>query len=80
MHRFLKFDSTAGTFYVARDDVRQIHILFNDESVGIYEDIADAVESFVNESGFYILHPELAYPLDTFDLSIPDDISGWDPC
>lgn len=80
MDKLLKFESTAGTFYVARDDGKQVHIIFNDESVGIYGDIADAVDSFVNESGFYILHPELAYPLDTFDLSIPDDISGWQPC
>ena len=80
MDRLLKFESTAGTFFIARDETRRVHILFNDESVGVYGDIVEAVDSFVNESGFYILHPELGYPLDTFDLSIPDDISGWEPC
>lgn len=80
MTKLLRFESTAGVFYVARGDDRRYHILFNDEIVGSYPDIADAVESFVHESDFYILHPELGYPLDTHDLSIPDDISGWQPC
>ena len=48
--------------------------------MGSYPDMIEAIESFVNESGFYILHPEMGYPLDTFDLGIPDDIGGWRPC
>lgn len=80
MDRLLKFESTAGTFHVARDDDKRIHILFNGESLWVNDDIADAVDSFVNESGFYILHPEMGYPLDLFDLSVCDDISGWEPC
>ena len=78
--KILEFKSTAGLFHVARDEARQYHILFNDESMGSYPDMIEAIESFVNESGFYILHPEMGYPLDTFDLGIPDDIGGWRPC
>lgn len=78
--KLLKFESTAGTFHIARDPEKRYSVLFNDEPVGHYADIADAIESFVHESDFYILHPELGYPLDTYDLSIPDDISGWQPC
>ena len=48
--------------------------------MGVYPDMVEAIESFVNESGFYIIHPEMGYPLDTFDLGIPDDIGGWKPC
>jgi hypothetical protein len=78
--RLLYFKSTAGTFHVARDETKRYHILFNGESMGIYQDMVEAIESFVNESGFYIVHPEMGYPLDTFDLGIPDDIGGWKPC
>jgi len=77
--KILRFKSTAGMFYVVRDG-GNYHILFNDERFGEYPDMVEAVESFVNESGFYIMHPEMGYPLDTFDLGIPDDISGWEPC
>lgn len=80
MTKLLFFKSTAGVFHVARDEMKRYHILFNEESVGVYGDMVEAIESFVNESDFYILHPELAYPLDLFDLSVPDDISGWQPC
>ncbi len=80
MMKLLQFQSTAGMFYVVRDGEKRYRILFGDTSVGTYDSIADAVESFVNESGFYIMHPEMGYPLDTFDLGIPDDISGWEPC
>lgn len=80
MTTLLKFESTAGTFHVARDARSEYHILFNGESCcGTYADMADAVESFVHASDFFILHPEMGYPLDTFDLSIPDDVSGWEP-
>jgi len=60
--------------------MNRYHILFNEESMGLYPDMVEAIESFVNESGFYIVHPEMGYPLDTFDLGIPDDIGGWKPC
>lgn len=80
MTKILSFKSTAGMFYVARDGKGRFHILFNDESMGKYDDMVEAIESFVNESGFFIVHPEMGYPLDTFDLGIPDDISGWQPC
>lgn len=67
-------------FHVARDEQGIYHILFNDESMGTYPDMIEAIESFVNESGFYITHPEMGYPLDLFDLGVPDDIGGWQPC
>jgi len=78
--RLFFFESTAGTFYVARDDAKNYYMLFNDEIVGRYRSLTDAIESFVHESDFYITHPEMGYPLDAFDLSVPDDISGWKPC
>ncbi|UFS63554.1 hypothetical protein LOH54_05335 [Sulfurimonas sp. HSL-3221] len=80
MTKILRFKTAAGIFHVARDGGGRYHILFNDESMGDYGDMIDAIEGFVHESGFYIIHPEMAYPLDTFDLGIPDDISGWEPC
>ena len=80
MTRLLYFNSTAGTFYVARDTSGRCHILFNEESMGVYADMVEAIESFVHESDFYIVHPEMGYPLDTHDLGIPDDIGGWKPC
>ncbi|HFU74178.1 MAG TPA: hypothetical protein ENK65_01340 [Helicobacteraceae bacterium] len=79
MEKILQFHSMAGTFYVLqvapRDYIMQFdERLFEDTH---YRSIDEAVDSFVNESGFFILHPELGYPLDLFDLGVPDDISGW---
>ena len=78
--KLLSFTGTAEIFYVARDDKRCYHILFNEEGMGEWPDMVEAIEPFVIESGFYIIHPEMGYPLDAFAHGIPDDIGGWKPC
>lgn len=80
MNKILYFESTAGIFHVARDEMKRYYILFNDDVMGTYSDMVDAIESFVYESGFKILHPEMGYFFDTYDLGVPDDIDGWTPC
>jgi len=79
MQKVLAFESMAGTFYVLKIAHRSYTIQFDEEILEqfVYESMVDAVDSFVNESGFFIYHPELAYPLDLFDLGVSDDISGW---
>lgn len=70
----------AGTFYVLRSKDKKFCIQFDEQVLTQfqYDSLVDAVEEFVNESGFFIYHPELSYPLDLFDLGVPDDISGWE--
>ena len=70
----------AGTFYVLKCKNKGFCIQFDEQVLTQfqYDSLVDAVESFVNESGFFIYHPELAYPLDLFDLGVPDDINGWE--
>ncbi len=80
MQKVLQFHSMAGTFYVIKYEHNRFTIQFDQELLDQfhYDSMVDAVESFVNESGFFIYHPELGYPLDLFDLGVPDDISGWE--
>lgn len=79
MQKVLQFHSMAGTFFVIKYQHNSFTIQFDEQLLDQfhYDSIADAVDSFVNESGFFIYHPELGYPLDLFDLGVPDDISGW---
>ncbi len=77
MTPMLYFDTAAGRFEVAQDDAHRFHVLYAGESLTDAGNLADAIESFVHESGFSIMHPEMGDPLDAFDLGIPDELEGW---
>jgi len=71
----------AGIFYVLRIKDNDYRIQFDEHIFDetIYTSIVEAIEVFVNESGFFVYHPELGYPPDLFDLGVSDDISDWKP-
>jgi len=77
MTPILYFDTAAGRFEVAQDGVHRFHVVYGGESLCNAANIADAIESFVHESGFCIMHPEMGDPLDPFDLGIPDELGYW---
>jgi len=81
MEKILQFPTMAGMFYVLRIKDKDYRIQFDEHIFDevIYKSIVEAIEVFVNESGFFIYHPKLGYPLDLFDLDVSDDISDWKP-
>ena len=79
MTPLLYFDTAAGRFEVAQEGSRY-HVLYGGESLCEAANLADAIEHFVHESGFSVMHPEMGDPLDPFDLGIPDELSGWHRC
>lgn len=81
MNKIVQFPTMAGVFYVLRIKDNDYRIQFDEHVFDevIYNSIVEAIEVFVNESEFFVYHPELGYPLDLFDLGVSDEISDWKP-
>lgn len=81
MNKVLQFPTMAGVFYIVRIKDYDYRVQFEKHIFDdvAYDSIVEAIEIFVNESGFFVYHPELGYPLDLFDLGVSDDICDWKP-
>ena len=77
MKRLLAFETRAGTFYIGQSPDGRFHPISNDESLGSYAQIWQATEDLAHDATFSVLHPETGEPLDTSQLSIPDNPNEW---
>lgn len=78
MKLILFFETKVGTFYIGRSADRRFHPVFNDEPLGSYEEISQAVEDLSGNHTFSVLHPETGELLDTSALGIPEDPGEWE--
>ncbi len=77
MKRLLKFNTKAGTFYIGQSNDGRFHPIYNNESLGSYEQIWQAAEDLSLNVTYSALHFETGDLLDTSELGIPSDPSEW---
>lgn len=78
MNALLYFKTVVGTFYIKKG-ATYYYPFYEDENLGQYESIVEAIEALSYNATLVWSHPEMGDPLDPSDLGIPDDISGWKP-
>ena len=78
MKLILKCETSVGTFYIGQSNDGKFHPIFDDESLGAYNEIWQATEDLANDATFSVLHPETDDLLDTSELDIPEDPSEWE--
>jgi len=78
MKALLKYKTKVGTFYIAQSADGRFHPVFDDESLGSYISIAQAVDDLVHNATSSVLHPITSDLLDTSVLGLPEDPGEWD--
>lgn len=78
MKAILRHRTRVGAFYIAQSSDARFHLVFNDESLGSYINIAQAVDDLVHNATFSVLHPVTSELLDTSELGIPEDPGEWE--
>ncbi len=66
-----------GPFYIGRSSDGKFHPIYNDDSLGSYNQDWQAVEDLSMNATFSALHPETGELLDTSELGIPEHPSEW---
>jgi hypothetical protein len=79
MTKLLHYPTVVGTFYICKDVDGLYHTCIEEELLGSYETLVDAIEGIAYDTSVILPHPEMGDPLDPTDLGVPDDISGWRP-
>lgn len=77
MRALLRYPTQAGTFYIAQSADGRFHPMFDDDSLGSYRSIAQAIDDLTNDATSSVLHPETFELLDTSVLGLPDDPGEW---
>ena len=78
MKALLQYKTKVGTFYIAQSSDGRFHPVFDDESLGSYASIAQAVDDLVLNATFSVLHPVTSDLLDTSELGLPEDPGEWE--
>ena len=78
MPPILKHRTTVGTFYIAQSTDGRFHPFFDDEGLGSYASIEEAIDDLVLNATFSVLHPVTSDVLDTSALGLPEDPREWE--
>jgi hypothetical protein len=80
MKALLRHQTRIGTFYIAQSQNGRFHPVFDNEDLGSYANIMQAVDDLVNDATFSVLHPQTSDLVDTSELGIPEDPREWERC
>ncbi len=72
-----KYETRAGNFYIAQSSDGRFHPVYDNESLGSYVNIMQAVDDLVCNATFSIIHPQTGAIIDTSVLGIPDNPYEW---
>jgi hypothetical protein len=78
MRILLSYPTEIGIFDIGQCEERKYHPIFNDESLGSYASIQEAVDNLVANKTVTIIHFETKEKIDTSKLDIPQDYTQWD--
>ena len=78
MKRLCKYSTRAGNFYIAQSRDGRFHPVYDDESLGSYASIIQAIDDLVCNATFSVLHPSSGAIIDTSELGIPDSPAEWE--
>ena len=78
MKALLKKKTRIGTFYIMQSKDGYFHPVFDNESLGSYSSIIQAVDDISHDATFSVLHPVTSNLVDTSELGLPEDPSEWE--
>lgn len=78
MRTLLSYPTNIGIFDVGQSEDKKYHIIFDDESLGAFDSIQEAVDQLINNQTSPIFHQDSKEKIDTSNLGIPKDYTQWD--
>ncbi|WP_072682319.1 hypothetical protein [Arcobacter sp. LA11] len=78
MRILLSYPTDAGIFDIGQSVDKKYHPIYNDESLGSYSSVQEAVDSLLNNETASVKHFETKELIDTSKLGIPEDYTQWD--
>ncbi len=78
MKTLIEHHTKIGTFSIAQSEDGRFHPFFDEEDLGSYASIMQAVDDLVNNATFSVLHPKTSELVDTSNLGIPEDPNDWE--
>ena len=78
MRIILSYPTNIGTFDLGQSLDKKYHILFDDESLGNYNSIQEAVDNLIENKTSPIFNNDTKEAIDTSTLGIPSDYTQWD--
>lgn len=78
MRRLCKHNTRVGNFYIAQSRDGRFHPIYDDESLGSYESVMQAIDDLVCNATFSVSHPSSGEIIDTSELGIPDNPAEWE--
>ena len=78
MRILISYPTEIGIFDIGQTPDRKYHAIFNEQSLGIYKSVQDAVDALVKNETSDVLHPETFELIDTTTLGIVEDYTQWD--
>lgn len=77
MRLFLSYRTSIGSFFIGQSPDGRFHPIFDDDSLGSYATVEQAVDDLVNNATFSVLHPRTNKLIDTSALGIPENWREW---
>jgi len=74
----ISYPTDVGIFDIGQSLDKKYHVIFNDESLGNYSSVQEAVDSLVKDEISPIFKPESEERINTSTLKIPSDYTQWD--
>lgn len=79
MRTILSYPTKIGEFYIGQSSVnKKYHILFNEESLGEYSSVQEAVNSLVEGKSSQIIDPDSGKEVEVETLGIAKNYTEWD--
>ena len=78
MRILISYPTEVGIFDIGQDENRKYHAIFDEESLGVFSSIQEAVDNLISNNVSTIINPETNNIVDTSKLGIPKDYTHWD--
>lgn len=78
MRILLSYPTSAGIFDIGQSNDKRYHPIYDDESLGSYKTVQEAVDALLNNTTSSVFHPDTKEMIDTSNLGMPSDYTQWD--
>lgn len=78
MRILISYPTKIGIFDIAQANDKKYHPVFNEDSLGSFDTVQDAVDALVSNNTSEVIDPETRKVVDTSSLGISEDYLEWD--
>ncbi len=78
MRILVSYPTDVGIFDIGQSIDKKYHPIYNDESLGSYPSVQEAVDSLIKNLTLPVKHVQTKELIDTSKLNIPKDYTQWD--